>query len=71
MINTINEAIDAPGGLVVDVEVSGCVAQHVHRLYNGAAVEGENRAGQRENAFGRHGVERQGYTTFQCQNPCS
>jgi len=39
-------ADDGAGGLVVDVEVSGCVAQDVHRLYNGAAVEGENRAGQ-------------------------
>jgi len=31
-------ADDRAGGLVVDVEVSGRVAQHVHRLYNGAAV---------------------------------
>jgi hypothetical protein len=27
--------------------------------------------GLRENSFGPHGVERQGYTTSQCQNPCS
>jgi hypothetical protein len=40
-------ADDGAGGLVVDVEVSGRVGQDVHRLYNGAAVEGENRAGQR------------------------
>jgi len=34
-------ADDGAGGLVVDVEVSGCVAQHVHRLYDGAAVNGK------------------------------
>jgi len=38
---------DGARGLVVYVEIASGVAQRVHRLYNGSAVQGEYRAGQR------------------------
>ena len=39
-------AHDRPGGLVVDVEVAGCILQGAHGVVNGVTLAGEDGSGQ-------------------------